>query len=356
MATQSVVQQDLEAILARDLPWERFSGCRVAVSGGSGFIGGYLVRTLLSLFSLGKVSVPVRVVVLVRDIARAKSRLRDMVAISGDAIEFVQCDLRDIAIPDLGDVQYIFHAASHASPRFYSQDPVGTIVPNVVGTTALLTALCKSADPRGFLFISSSEVYGAASSDQALSESALGVVDQTQLRACYSEGKRAGETLCVAFHHQFGVPVWMVRPFHTYGPGLQADDGRVFSDFAYNVLRGENIVMNSDGSARRAFCYISDAIAGMFTVVLKGQPGVAFNVANPNAELSVMELAELLVSLYPEKRLRVERNYSLDPNSYVPSPYNKLTPDTALLASMGWQATVSPASGFKRMIEALEHE
>lgn len=130
------------------------------------------------------------------------------------------------------------------------------------------------------------------------------------------------------------------------------DDGRVFADFAFNVVRGEDIVMHSDGTARRAFCYASDAIAGFFTVLLRGQPGVPYNVANASAELSVMALAELLVGLYPHKGLRVDRRVDTSRPDYLPSAYNRLVPDTARLESLGWTAGVAPDSGFRRMIEA----
>jgi dTDP-glucose 4,6-dehydratase len=244
------------------------------------------------------------------------------------------------------------HVASQASPRFYGTDPVGTLLPNAVGTAALLEALRRSPSPKAFLFVSSSEVYGAVSGSGSLAENDYGRVDPATVRACYAESKRLGETLCVAWHAQHGLPTYIVRPFHTYGPGLEPEDGRVFADFVFNVLRGENIVMSSDGSARRAFCYVSDAIAGFLTVLLAGQPAMPYNVANPDAELSVMDLAELLVGLYPEKHLRVERRAPPGGASYLASTYSRLVPDVSRLQALGWRAEVNPATGFRRMIEA----
>src|SRR3546814_1330299 len=130
----------------------------------------------------------------------------------------------------------------------------------------------KGGDPRGFLFISSSEVYGAVSQEAPLEEKHYGVIDPATLRACYAESKRMGETMCIAWHQQYGIPTFIARPFHTYGPGLVPSDGRVFSDFVFNIVRNENIVMNSDGMARRAFCYATDAVVGLFSILLKGDP------------------------------------------------------------------------------------
>ncbi|MBO9688657.1 MAG: NAD-dependent epimerase/dehydratase family protein [Mitsuaria chitosanitabida] len=350
--SNAIVEADLRAIAARDLPWDQLSGRRVVVTGAGGFLGGYLVRTLLALHRLGCVAQPLHVVALVRNVDRARERFSDLA--QDGQLEFMAWDLNTIAVPDLGDVHYVLHAASQASPRFYGTDPVGTLLPNTVGTAALLEALRRSADPKGFLFVSSSEVYGAVNSTAGLKEADYGVVNPTQVRACYAESKRAGETTCVSFHHQHGIPTWIVRPFHTYGPGLTAEDGRVFSDFTYNVLRNEDIVMNSDGTARRAFCYASDAVAGFFAVLLRGEAGTAYNVANAGAEMSVMEFAELMVGLFPEKGLRVDRRVDTSSPNYMPSAYNRLVPDTARLESLGWKAEVTPAQGFKRMIEALQ--
>ncbi|MDT7834497.1 NAD-dependent epimerase/dehydratase family protein [Aquabacterium sp. OR-4] len=348
-----IISGDIDAVLARDLPWQTLSGSHVVVTGAGGFLGGYLVRALLALHIRGKTEQPVRVTALVRDAERARRSLGTLLDAHPE-LRLLTWDLNSIAVPDLGDVQFVLHAASQASPRFYGSDPVGTLLPNTVGTAALLSTLRQSSEPRGLLFVSSSEVYGAVSSETALPESGYGTVDPATVRACYAESKRMGETMCVAWHQQHQLPTFIVRPFHTYGPGLQADDGRVFADFAYNVARNENIAMNSDGTARRAFCYASDAVAGFFTVLLKGTPATPYNVANPAGELSVADLAELLVGLFPQKKLQVERRYLAGDRPYIPSAYNRLVPDVSRLTSLGWRAEVSPAAGFQRMIETLQ--
>lgn len=348
----AILTEDVAAVLSRDLPWHKLSGLRIAVTGAGGFLGGYLVRCLLALEAAGKVDQPVRVLCLVRNVDRAQGRMPDIAR--HRHLEWMQWDLNRIATPDLGPCHYVLHAASQASPRFYGSDPVGTLMPNTVGTASLLQALQNCTDPRGLLYVSSSEVYGNVHDTQALTEDRYGTLDPATVRACYAESKRLGETLCVAWHRQHGLPTFIVRPFHTYGPGLQPDDGRVFSDFAFNVIQGKNIVMSSDGSAQRAFCYASDAVAGFFTVLLKGSPATPYNVANPQGQLTVKELAHLLVGLYPEKKLEVEYLHQPKDNgtsSYLASTFSRLIPDVGRLAALGWRADIGPAEGFRRMIE-----
>lgn len=339
-----IVSQDIEEIVADDLPWEQFSGSVVVVTGASGFMGSYLVRILLSLYALNKVKNPVRVIGVVRNVGKSQQRFADILDL--DNFTLCECNLSDPGDLDL-KADWFIHAASQASPKYYNSDPVGTLAPNVIGTHHLLK-LAKSSKAKGLIFFSSSEVYGDVGIKSRLSETDYGLVDPMMIRSSYAESKRMGENMCISWMHQHGVPIKIVRPFHTYGPGLDLADGRVFSDFIADVVAGRDIQMASDGQARRAFCYIADAMRGIFRVILLGEAGQAYNVANPQADLSILELANLMVKIFPEKNLRVQRKTSLD-SAYMPSKYNNLLPDISKIKLLSWNPVVLPEDGFKRM-------
>lgn len=340
-----IVEEDVDRVLAAPLPWSQLDGATVLVTGAGGFLPAFLVDVLLRRGELG----PGRTTVLglVRSRERAARRLGHL--LDHPALRLIEGDAA--APPPIdGPVDFVIHAASPATPRAYGVDPVGTIAPNVLGTAHLL-ALARQRASRRLLFLSSGEVYGRVRDDQVPTpETALGLVDPLDVRSCYAESKRAGEALCVAWHHQHGVPAVIARPFHTYGPGLDLGDGRVFADFVADAVAGRDLVMKSDGRARRAFCYLADAAAGLFTALLRGEPGQAYNVGNPAGELSITELAELVAGLVPGRGLKVIRQPRPPDDTYLQSHIPRNSPDVVRLAALGWSPVTPPAEGFRRTI------
>ncbi|MBI3331720.1 NAD-dependent epimerase/dehydratase family protein [Candidatus Peregrinibacteria bacterium] len=342
-----VVEDDLRRIAGAPLPWSAFAGKTVLVSGAAGFLPAYMVETLLFLNETHLQKGPVKIIGLVRNQEGAQKRFAhydgrpDLVLKEHDVCQPFQSDEQ---------IHFIIHAASHASPLHYRRDPVGTLGPNVLGTHHLLS-LANAYHAERFLFFSSGDVYGHVSSAQIpTKETEYGPLDPLDVRSCYGESKRMGENMCVSWHHQHGIPVTIVRPSHTYGPGMRLDDGRVFADFVADVSAGRDIVMKSDGSARRTFCYLADAVEAFFTVLLQGKPGEAYNVSNEACERSILQLAEILASLFPEKGIRVIEQERTDADPYMPSPFPRTCLDTTKIRSLGWKPTTSVEEGFRRTI------
>ena len=348
MPLHSIIADDIATVVSAPLPWDRFKNATVVISGAAGYLPAYMVETLLRLND-EKLNRPCRIIGLVRNLARARTRF-----VHHEGREDLQLLEQDICNPLQwsGDADFIIHAASQASPKYYGSDPVGTLAANTIGTHNLLQ-LARDRSVKSFLFFSSGEIYGRMPDNAgAIREADGGYLDPTDVRACYAEGKRAGETMCVSHWHQFQTPCRIVRPFHTYGPGMTFDDGRVFADFVANIVRGENITLTSDGSARRAFCYLADAVAGFFHTLLKGEPGRAYNVANPACDFSIRELAEILVTLFPEKKLKVILSDATPQPGYLPSRVAHCLPDISQIKSLGWRPSISVPVGFRRTVQS----
>lgn len=339
-----VVEEDLREILAIELDWARFRGKTILITGAAGFLPAYMAEALLYLNETTACNC--RIIGLVRDMAKAHTRFSfysgrtDLLLIKGDISE---------PLPPVEKCDFIIHAASQASPRFYGSDPVGTMTANLIGSYHLLE-LARRWKSDGFLFFSSGEVYGQMPGEKIPTrESDYGFIDILNPRSCYAESKRAAETMAVSYYQQFQVPCTIVRPFHVYGPGMALNDGRVFADFVNDIVNRRNIVLRSDGKAVRAFCYLADGVKAFFTILLKGQPGLAYNAGNPGEAISVGDLADTLVTLFPKWKLRVERIGQLA-KGYLPSPVPISVPNVDRLTALGWHARHSVREGFTRTV------
>lgn len=346
----SIIEDDVRRIAAESLPWELFAGRTVLVTGAAGFVPAYLVHVLLHLNHTHLASDPCTVVGLVRDVEKAKRRF----AYAANDIR-LKLHCHDVRLPWANDckVDWIIHGASPATPKVYRTDPVGTLLPNTIGTYWLLE-LARQCRSEGFLFLAAGEGYGQLPPDKIpIREIDYGPLDPAQLRSCYAESKRMGETMCVAYWHQYGVRACVARLFHTYGPGFSLNDGRVFADFVGNIVHKEDIVLKSEGTARRAFCYLSDATSALFTILLKGAGGAAYNVGNDLGEIGIRELAERLVGLFPELGLKVRSEVQSGEASVLPCAVQRNCPNIDRLRALGWKPETNIETGFRRTVASF---
>jgi nucleoside-diphosphate-sugar epimerase len=330
---QQLLRQDLDYICANlHEEFARLAGKRLLITGGAGFLGYYLVHAALHFNATAGREQPIRVTVWDSFI---RGRPSWLTALEGTA--HLQVEQRDLIQPlpqPMPEFQWIIHAAGIASPPFYRKHPLKTIDANINGLRNLLDHCVAQADRgrpvEGFLFYSSSEIYGDPSPDSIPTpEHYRGLVSCTGPRACYDESKRFGETLCVVFAQQHGVPTKMARPFNNYGPGLKITDKRVISDFAREIIAGRDIVMYSDGKPTRTFCYSADSITGYYKVLVKGRIGEPYNIGTEKPEISMAELAGKLIRTghelfgYQGKLVRMpnpEADYLVDnPNRRCPN-------------------------------------
>ena len=340
MAEISEYKKDILQIFKQGLPWEKLSGTRILVTGATGLIGGCLVEALMmnpcrdyEVYASG------------RNEERARQRFRDFA--SNPSFHFVRYDVMQ---PMQSEVRfdYIIHAASNASPNFFAQKPVEVIKSNIDGVANLMEYGLSHGMKR-FLYVSSGEVYGEGDG-RVFTEDYSGYVNCATPRACYPSSKRAAETLCVSYAAEYGADVVIARPSHTYGPHFTEQDNRVYAQFIRNVLRGEDIVMKSTGEQFRSWCYVVDCVSALLYILLKGECGQAYNIADDKSNISIRELAETIAKIGGKKVV-------IDvPDADEKKGFNVVTKSvfsTEKLESLGWQAHTDIKQGLKDTINEL---
>jgi UDP-glucuronate decarboxylase len=350
-----VVSTDLDYIcqnLSEEFP--ALSGKRLLIIGGGGFLGYYLVQSVLRWNDRNPAAAPISLTVFDNYIRGVPSWLT---ALQGNPnLTLRKHDVVHPMPQDAGHFDWIIHAASIASPTFYRKYPIETMDANVNGLRLLLDycmeAKAANRPVEGMLFYSTSEIYGDPTPENIPTpETYRGNVSCTGPRACYDESKRYGETLCVNFAAQHAVPVKMARPFNNYGPGLKITDRRVLPDFARNVFDGDDIVMLSDGSPTRTFCYIADAIVGYYKILVRGRPGEAYNIGVEGPEVSMKQVAEHVAGLSRELfgySGKVVTQESADKDYLVDNPNRRCPIITKARTELHYTPSIQLEDGLKR--------
>jgi dTDP-glucose 4,6-dehydratase len=299
------------------------------ISGGAGFIGSHLCEALLNH--------GMRVLALDNFITGSRENLRGLEG--NPDLEFRQADVNH-GIFLGGDVRYVLHFASPASPPQYDANPIHTLKVGTVGTMNMLgLARAKGAT---FLLASTSEVYG----DPLVHpqpETYWGNVNPIGPRGCYDEAKRAAEAFAMAYRRAHAVDTRIIRIFNTHGPRMQVSDGRAVPNFMAQAIRGEPLTVYGDGSQTRSLCYVSDLVRGALAVLERGDE-MPVNLGNPH-EVTVLQLAETIVRLAGSKSEIVHRDLPVD------DPKQRQPDITRARSLLGWEPQVSLEDGLRRTLE-----
>ena len=354
--SRDIVAADLDyCCIAANDELQEMAGSHVLLTGGAGFLGYYLVQSLLEW---NRRAAPGRRVALtvVDNYIRGVPRWLD--DLSDDNLHLVQHDITQPLPREHCDFDYVIHAASIASPTFYRRHPIATMDANVNGLRLLLERSRELQDAgrplRGFLFFSSSEIYGDPEPAAIPTpETYPGRVSCTGPRACYDESKRYGETMCVNFAQQYGVRVTMARPFNNYGPGLKIADRRVIPDLVRNLLAGHDLTLHSDGSPSRTFCYVTDAIVGYFKTLVRGRSGEPYNIGQDVPEVTMKELADLVADLGRELwgySGRVVMEKSADERYLTDNPSRRCPDISKARRELGFAPSIPLVEGLRRSL------
>lgn len=346
MKTTPTYDRDLDAALQAVPGIEALRGCSALVAGATGLIGAFLVEMLMRLNERGA---GIAIYAMGRSHARLAERFPEAVE---HGVHLVEQDItRGLSLEH--EVDYIVHAASDAHPAAFNQTPVETMMSNLLGTKNILD-FAREHGTKRVLYVSSGEVYGQGNLLlDAFDELYSGYVDPTLPRSCYPCAKRAAETLCVSYMKEYGVDAVIARPCHTYGPYTRAVDNRANVQFVKNVLEGQDILMKSAGTQMRSYCYVADCGSALFTILLKGKGGEAYNTANPSARITIAGFARTVAELSGRKLVFAEPDAVAMAER---SPIAKQVLDTTKLEALGWRGLYPVEKGVAHTLAVLRGE
>lgn len=340
-----VEQRDIDIIMKSPIDWEYFRNKTVLVTGATGRLGMYIVE------AVNKADIDWNLNVTILALARNEKKLQE---VFGESLKLPNIHplVQDITEPIHwdGNVHYIFHTAGAASPQDFTNWPVDTLWGHVQGTRNVLE-LAREKKTEKVFYVSTVETYGEWKSEQGIREDDMGPMHCDNARACYPEAKRLCETMLASYEAQYGIPYVGVRLCHTFGPGISLDDGRAFSEFIRDVIDGKDIVLQSDGSAERTYTYVADAVGGMLLAFTKGTDHY-YNIANLNNLISIRDLAELIASLDPKQKVKVQYADAQEQKlKYLPFKLGIMNVDRIM--ELGWRPQVGIRDAFRYTLESF---
>lgn len=348
MINNPFYQEELKKIINNsNIEWKKFDNKTILITGSTGMIGSFLVDTIMLRNKFFNSNITV--VANALNIDSIKNRFN----------EYINDKNFEILIQNVIDplntkysINYIIHAASNAYPELFDKDPVGTMMGNFIGLNNILDFSIRNNVER-VLYVSSGEIYGKIDDMESIIENNYGYVDILKSRSCYPMSKRASETLAISYNKQYNLNVVIVRPCHIFGPTATSKDNRISSLFVKMGLNGENIVLKSKGTQKRSYCYITDCICALLTILDKGKCAEAYNISNPNSIVTIAELAQTI-----SKKTNVKLLFDI-PSKNEEKNFNSM--ENAVLNSdklieLGWNPLYDFETAMDNNIKILKNE
>ena len=341
---KQILQEDVQRFAESFELWEQLRGKTFLITGATGLIGSVMIKCLQELNK--QRGLDIKILAVVRNLEKAGLVL----GTEGKSLQFLQTDLQDVNADNIGrKVDYVVHLASPTAGRFMEENPVETFDLAYQSTYALLS-FAKQTTVKSMVYVSSLEYYGQVLDDRLITEDMQGYIDSMSPRSSYPMGKRAAEYLCYAFSKEYGTPAKVARLTQTFGAGISENDNRVFAQFARSVIKGEDIVLHTTGESAKPYCYTTDCISAILYILLRGQLGESYNVANPDTYISIRNLAEFMRQNFnPAINVRLELNENM---GYA--PVTKLRLSTENLKRLGWRPQYDLNQMFGRLLLFLK--
>ena len=320
-------------------------GTRVLITGANGLIGKALVKKLI----LHNGRKPIEVYALVRNLEKARKVFS---VLPNNNLHIIVSDVCELPAENL-NIDYIVHGASKTASKQFVNEPVEVIKSSVCGTERLLE-FARMNPVKAFVYLSTMEVYGAPDSEDEITEESATNLISTSVRSSYPESKRLCECLCAAYSSEYGVPAKVVRLTQTFGEGVEYNDGRVFAEFARCAIEGRDIVLKTKGETKRNYVDIRDAVNAILTVLIKGNIGEAYNIANESTYCSIFEMALLVAREFGggKVNVRIEDNGDAEIMGYAKTLKMNLSAEK--LKSLGWEPEFSLKDSYREMINWMQ--
>lgn len=336
-------KNDIDIILSTKVDWSQLYNKKILVTGATGRLGIYIVNVLQYLNMTEKANIGIYL------LSRNKKKIEEYYPIIDENLSILFQDITEPINID-SDIDYIFHTAGLASPSDFSNRPTETYWGHIMGTKNVLD-LAKRKNVKKVLYVSTVEIYGYVENEDGIHETDIGPIAHSNARACYSEAKRACETMLACYKADYGLEYSCVRMSHTIGPGVSLSDGRAFAEFIAKMLEGKDIILQSNGEAIRTYTYTADAVGAMFLVLLNGEEEY-YNVAAVNNAISTKDLAELIASFDDSRKCKVVFSNGVGNGlTYLPFKLGIMNVDK--ISELGWKPKADLRKSFEWTIDSF---
>ncbi len=339
-----ILKEDFDYVMEKNLDFTKFYDKTIFITGATGLIGSLLTKFFMYLNDVKKANCTIVIN------ARNQEKAKDILGDSG--YKLVLGNLTEI-IHYESKVDFLFHCASITKSKEMVETPVD-VTQSIVLATQNILEFCKIHDVESVVYLSSMEVYGEFEVEiEKISEENLGDLDLFNVRNCYPLSKRMAENICYSYYKQFDIPVKIARLVQTFGAGVLKSENRVFMQFLNSAIDKSDIIMHTKGESFTNTCYTADAIYGLLLLALNGENGEAYNVANENNFMTIMEMAEIVKDEIAKEKIAIKIIVDEESIGRYPKPMKNHI-SSKKIASLGWSPKYSTKEMFERLALYLE--
>lgn len=337
----NLLLNDLNEILNCGCDFNIFKNKVFLITGSTGLIGSLYIKSLLYINK--KLNLNIHVIAL----ARSEEKFNDIFSecLEERNLKVYYQDIKDdINVEE--HIDFILHTASITNSKMMIEYPVEVIDIAVLGTKNILELAKKNKAK--LIYVSSMEAYGKLDNlGRKVVEGDLGYIDVTNVRSCYCIAKRACESMCISYVHEYDLDIIIARLAQTFGIGVSKEDNRVFAQFAKSVIKKEDIVLHTEGKSEGNYCYTTDAMSAFFYLFWKGKKAEIYNVNNEENHTSIYNMAKLIVDNFSDNKVVIDIPKG---NIYGYAQDVKIHLSSKKLNDLGWKAKIDLLESYKRLI------